>query len=68
LGGGGKIYNKKEDNYSPLEKEAIKVLQSSPKWKAGENGKTAKLKLPKIEKVFATFCSGLPSPVQVKSL
>jgi periplasmic protein TonB len=31
-----KIYNKKEENYTPLHKEAIKVLQSSPKWKAGK--------------------------------
>lgn len=31
-----KIYNKQESKYSPLEKEAIKVLQSSPKWKPGK--------------------------------
>jgi hypothetical protein len=33
-----KIYNKQESKYTPLEKEAIKVLQLSPKWSAGKCG------------------------------
>jgi len=31
-----KIYGKKEEGYTPFDKEAIRVIKLSPKWKPGE--------------------------------